>query len=155
MYPKSCTLKPISLSGCPFPMLVPPHTAQYSAAHTHTYIHIISYTLLSFSSPLYQIKQTNKNKHSLQSLFSCTPTPQYSTHSTLQFTPTQPNRAEKHHHQHNQSTMALRMNPLPTQTYSFALPQMASLRSPKFVMASTLRSGAKSVPPFPLFSPDP
>jgi len=41
--------------------------------------------------------------------------------------------------------MALRLNPLPTQT--FALPQMASLRSPKFRMASTLRSGAKSVLP--------
>lgn len=39
--------------------------------------------------------------------------------------------------------MALRLNPLPTQT--FALPQMASLRSPKFRMASTLRSGSKSV----------
>lgn len=136
------------------------HLTQHSTAqltHIHTYIsyHTLSSLSPLLSSPLYQIKQTNKNKHSLQSLFSCTPTPQYSTHSTLQFTPTQPNRAEKHHHQHNQSTMALRMNPLPTQTYSFALPQMASLRSPKFVMASTLRSGAKSVPPFPLFSPDP
>ncbi|BAT75041.1 hypothetical protein LR48_Vigan01g140600 [Vigna angularis] len=39
--------------------------------------------------------------------------------------------------------MALRLNPLPTQT--FALPQMASLRSPKFRMASTLRSGSKEV----------
>jgi len=44
--------------------------------------------------------------------------------------------------------MALRATPFPTQTSSFSLPQMASLRSPKFVMASTLRSGAKSVIPF-------
>jgi len=44
---------------------------------------------------------------------------------------------------HLPTTMALRLNPLPTQ--SFALPQMASLRSPRFRMASTLRSGSKSV----------
>ena len=51
--------------------------------------------------------------------------------------------------------MALKLNPIPSQTHtkaqwflpsSFALPQMASLRSPKFRMASTLRSGSKSVP---------
>ncbi|GAU14542.1 hypothetical protein TSUD_96060 [Trifolium subterraneum] len=41
--------------------------------------------------------------------------------------------------------MALRANPFLTQTSSFSLPQMASLRSRKFVMASTLRSGSKSV----------
>ena len=46
-------------------------------------------------------------------------------------------------HLHLPTRMALRLNPLPTQ--SFALPQMASLRSPKFRMASTLRSGSKSV----------
>lgn len=40
--------------------------------------------------------------------------------------------------------MALRLNPIPTQTFS--LPQMASLRSPRFRMASTLRSGSKLVP---------
>ncbi|KAK2380480.1 Stearoyl-[acyl-carrier-protein] 9-desaturase 7, chloroplastic [Trifolium repens] len=39
----------------------------------------------------------------------------------------------------------MRANPFPTQTSSFSLPQMASLRSPKFVMASTLRSGSKEV----------
>lgn len=44
--------------------------------------------------------------------------------------------------------MALNLNAFTTQSPklpSFALPQMASLRSPKFSMASTLRSGAKSV----------
>ena len=42
------------------------------------------------------------------------------------------------------SSMALRLNPIPTQTFS--LPQMPSLRSPRFRMASTLRSGSKLVP---------
>ena len=44
--------------------------------------------------------------------------------------------------------MALKLNPTITQSPkfpAFALPQMASLRSPKFFMASTLRSGSKSV----------
>lgn len=44
--------------------------------------------------------------------------------------------------------MALKLNAFTTQSPklpSFALPQMASLRSPKFSMASTLRSGAKEV----------
>ncbi|KAL6194327.1 PREDICTED: acyl-[acyl-carrier-protein] desaturase, chloroplastic [Fragaria vesca subsp. vesca] len=41
--------------------------------------------------------------------------------------------------------MALKLNAFPTQSPRFALPQMASLRSPKFSMASTLRSGAKEV----------
>ncbi|KAL4292015.1 hypothetical protein GQ457_14G001440 [Hibiscus cannabinus] len=44
--------------------------------------------------------------------------------------------------------MALKFNPIPFQSQklpSFALPPMASLRSPKFFMASTLRSGSKEV----------
>ncbi|KAJ0035944.1 hypothetical protein Pint_26156 [Pistacia integerrima] len=44
--------------------------------------------------------------------------------------------------------MALKLSPFTTQSHkvpSFALPQMASLRSPKFSMASTLRSNSKSV----------
>ncbi|KAM5554134.1 stearoyl-[acyl-carrier-protein] 9-desaturase, chloroplastic [Rosa sericea] len=41
--------------------------------------------------------------------------------------------------------MALKLNAFTTQSPKFALPQMASLRSPKFSMASTLRSGAKEV----------
>ncbi|CAL0313517.1 unnamed protein product [Lupinus luteus] len=36
--------------------------------------------------------------------------------------------------------MAVRMNPLHTQTTPFSLPQMANLRSPKFIMASSLRT---------------
>lgn len=74
------------------------HSTVQRSSHTyiHTY-HIIHSPLFLLSSPLYQIKQTktNKNKHSLQSLFSCTPTPQYSTHSTLQSNPTQPNPTEQ------------------------------------------------------------
>ncbi|XP_050374282.1 stearoyl-[acyl-carrier-protein] 9-desaturase, chloroplastic [Argentina anserina] len=41
--------------------------------------------------------------------------------------------------------MALKLNTFTTQSPRFALPQMASLRSPKFSMASTLHSGAKEV----------
>ncbi|KAL6191573.1 hypothetical protein ACLB2K_037963 [Fragaria x ananassa] len=41
--------------------------------------------------------------------------------------------------------MALKLNAFPSQSPWFSLPQMASLRSPKFSMASTLRSGAKEV----------
>ncbi|KAE8663099.1 desaturase [Hibiscus syriacus] len=44
--------------------------------------------------------------------------------------------------------MALKFNPITYQSHklpSFALPPMASLRSPKFFMASTLRSGSKEV----------
>ncbi|GAV76397.1 FA_desaturase_2 domain-containing protein [Cephalotus follicularis] len=44
--------------------------------------------------------------------------------------------------------MALNLNPINSQPQnipSFALPQVATLRSPKFVMASTLRSGTKEV----------
>ncbi|XP_061373462.1 stearoyl-[acyl-carrier-protein] 9-desaturase, chloroplastic [Gastrolobium bilobum] len=41
--------------------------------------------------------------------------------------------------------MALRINPLSTQTSSLGLPHMASFRSPKFFMASTLSSGSKEV----------
>ncbi|OMO67853.1 Fatty acid desaturase, type 2 [Corchorus olitorius] len=44
--------------------------------------------------------------------------------------------------------MALKFNPITFQSQklpSFALPPMASLRSPKFYMASTLRSGSKEV----------
>ncbi|KAK8483816.1 hypothetical protein V6N13_038696 [Hibiscus sabdariffa] len=44
--------------------------------------------------------------------------------------------------------MALKFNPIPFQSQklpSFSLPPMASLRSPKFFMASTLRSGSKEV----------
>ncbi|KAK7362708.1 hypothetical protein VNO77_04829 [Canavalia gladiata] len=49
--------------------------------------------------------------------------------------------------------MALRLNLLPTQTSPFSLPQMASLRSPKFVMASALRSGPKEVEKKPFTPP--
>ncbi|PRQ37734.1 putative stearoyl-[acyl-carrier-protein] 9-desaturase [Rosa chinensis] len=41
--------------------------------------------------------------------------------------------------------MALKLNAFTIQSPRFALPQMASLRSPKFSMASTLRSGSKEV----------
>ncbi|CAL5417107.1 unnamed protein product [Camellia sinensis] len=44
--------------------------------------------------------------------------------------------------------MAIKLNPITFQSQkypSFALPPMASLRSPKFFMASTLRSGSKEV----------
>ncbi|KAK8663582.1 hypothetical protein V6N13_083394 [Hibiscus sabdariffa] len=44
--------------------------------------------------------------------------------------------------------MALKFNPITHQSHklpSFALPPMASFRSPKFFMASTLRSGSKEV----------
>ncbi|KAK6266316.1 hypothetical protein QUC31_017153 [Theobroma cacao] len=44
--------------------------------------------------------------------------------------------------------MALKLNPITSQSQKlpyFALPPMASLRSPKFFMASTLRSGSKEV----------
>lgn len=44
--------------------------------------------------------------------------------------------------------MALKLTPITSQSPkfpSFALPPMASFRSPKFLMASTLRSGSKCV----------
>lgn len=53
--------------------------------------------------------------------------------------------------------MALKLSPFTTQTQkfpSFALPQMGSLRSPKFSMASTLRSNTKFVFLFISFLPN-
>lgn len=78
--------------------------------------------------------------------------PNQNTNSSSSFSlkPHQRSAAHRQKKRINQKTkkMALKFNPITSQSQklpSFALPPMASLRSPRFFMASTLRSGSKWV----------